>query len=150
MAGTITRYQPTTINSLPDVVNRMFNEGLLLPSFFDRQLSRLERPFLPVNLVETQDGFIMQAAVPGLKFDTLEIQVMGRELSLKGEFGVQKPENGSWLWHGLPDGEFYETYTLPAEIDSEKVEAHYQDGIVALALPKAEHLRPKKIKVTVR
>lgn len=148
MAKTMTRYQPTP---LPDVVNRLFNESFLLPSFWDRAYTGASNaPALPVNLFETKDGFIMQAALPGLNPDSVDIQVVGREISIKGSFTSSLNEEGTWVWRGIPTGDFYETYTLPVEVEGDKVEASYESGILTLNLPKAAHLRPRQIKVSVK
>jgi HSP20 family protein len=132
---------------LTDVVNRLFNESFVFPSVLDRSWTAPRRNVLPVSLYETADGFVMQAALPGLRADDLDIQVMGRELSIKGHLDITLPEGGNWIWQGIPTGQFYETYTLPVDIEGEKVEARYESGILYLHLPKAEHLRPKSIKV---
>lgn len=136
---------------LPEAVNRLFNESFLLPTFWDRTASgAVQMPSLPVNLFETRDGYIMQAALPGLNAETVDIQVVGREVSLKGSFLTDiSGQEGSWVWRGIPRGDFYETYTLPTEVQGESVEATYQNGILTLNLPKAEHLRPRQIKVSV-
>jgi HSP20 family protein len=138
------------VTRLPDLVDRLFRDSFVMPSLWDRSFfGGTTRPVLPVNLFETPDGYIMHAALPGMNPDNLDIQVTGREITIKGKFEVNTPENGQWIWQGIPSGEFYETYTLPVEIDSENVQASYDHGILTLGLPKAEHLRPKNIKVQV-
>jgi HSP20 family protein len=125
MANTISRYQPqsTGVTRLPDLVNQLFNESFVAPSLFDRSFAGgTTRPSLPVNLWETTDGYVMQAALPGMSADNLDIQVTGREVSVRGKLEVTSPENGTWIWQGIPGGEFFETYTLPAEIESDAVE----------------------------
>jgi HSP20 family protein len=74
---------------------------------------------------------------------------VGREVTIKGQFETSTPENANWIWQGIPSGEFFETYTLPVEVQGDSTEASYEHGILSLKLPKAEHLRPKNIKVNV-
>jgi HSP20 family protein len=150
MATTITRYQPQTtpLTRLPDLVDRLFRDSFAAPSFWDRSVfGGASRAALPVNLFETPEEYIMHCALPGMKPENLDIQVVGREVTVKGTYELNTPENGQWVWQGIPSGEFYETFTLPVEIESDKVQASYDHGILTLGLPKAEHLRPKSIKV---
>jgi HSP20 family protein len=152
MQNTVTRYQPQpTTTRLPDLVSRLFNESFVMPSLFDSTgFGGTARPSLPVNLYESTESYVLQAALPGLDAENLEIKVTGREIAIKGQFQSQIPENVSPIWQGIPTGQFYESYTLPADLDSEKVEATYEHGILWLTLPKAEHMRPKQVKVSVK
>lgn len=151
MASTVTRYQPQNgVTRLPDLMERLFRESFINPSAVDRQFGNANRPTLPVNLFEFGDKYVMHAALPGLGTDNLDIQVAGREVTIKGTFEVATPEGGNWIWQGIPTGEFYETYTLPVELDGNSTEASYERGILSIVLPKAEHIRPKSIKVTVK
>jgi HSP20 family protein len=59
-------------------------------------------------------------------------------------------ENVNWIWQGMPTGEFRESFTLPAEVEGGKTEASYEHGVLTINLPKAEHLLPKNIKVSVK
>lgn len=152
MEGTLTQYQPQTgLTRLPDVMNRLFNESFVLPSLFGETWSGgAARPTLPVSLYETPDAYIMQAALPGLQPENVDINVTGREVAIKGQFQSWTPENGRVIWQGIPTGQFYETYKLPVDLQSDKVEATFEHGILSITLPKAEHLRPRSVKVEVK
>ncbi|GAC1515058.1 MAG: hypothetical protein NVS2B16_22810 [Chloroflexota bacterium] len=146
----VSRYQPQSgMTRLPDLMDRLFQESFVLPTVLDRWNGGNGRSALPVNLYEAGDGYVLQAALPGLQADSTDIQVIGRDVTIKGSFATSVPENVNWIWRGIGGGEFQETYTLPVEVQSDKVEATYENGILALNLPKAEHLRPKSIKVSV-
>lgn len=151
MANTLTRYGAprTSLTRLPDLVDQLFQDSFVLPGFWDRSYGGTSRPTMPVNLFESGDSYVMHLALPGLNPDNIDIQVVGREVTVKGKFELNTPENGQWIWQGIPSGEFVETYTLPVEIESDKVQASYDYGILTIGLPKAEHLRPKNIKVNV-
>lgn len=148
MASNVSQYQPrTSLTRLPDLMNQLFNESFVLPSFYNGNVGGSSRPTLPVNLFETPDGYVLQAALPGAHPEAFDIQVTGREVSIKGKTEVAAPNGGNCIWQGIGSGEFYETYTLPVDVEGEKVEASFEYGILTLRLPKAEHLRPKNIKV---
>lgn len=150
MANTVSRYQPQNgMTRLPEVMDRLFRESFVMPSLLDRSLGGNGRPSLPVNLFETPDGYVLDAALPGLDPEKIDLQVVGREVTIKGQFEARVPENGNWVWQGIPSGEFFETYTLPVEVQGDSTEASYEHGILSLKLPKAEHLRPRSIKVSV-
>jgi HSP20 family protein len=104
---------------------------------------------LPVNLFETSDSYVMHVALPGINPDKLDIQVKGRDVTIKGNFEINTPENGTWIWQGIPTGEFFESYTLPLEVQGDSVQASYDFGILTLGLPKAEQHRTKSIKMQV-
>ncbi len=120
------------------------------PYPFHRMARRLaEQPqyrSLGVNIREEDDAYILSALVPGLKAEDLNIQVLENVVSIEGEY---KAEEAEYLLSELPSGSFRRTLRLPAEVDSEKVEAKISDGVLTLALPKAESARPKKIKIAV-
>ncbi|MDL1941328.1 Hsp20/alpha crystallin family protein [Chloroflexi bacterium CFX2] len=106
-----------------------------------------QRRALGVNVREEEDAFLLTALVPGLKAEDLNIQVLGDEVSIEGEY---KAEEADYLLNELPQGAFRRTLRMPAEIDPEHVEAKIADGVLTLTLPKAESARPRKIKVNVR
>ena len=120
------------------------------PYPFRRMLRRVASEPQPralgVNVREEEDAYILSALVPGLKAEDLNIQVLENVVSIEGEY---KDEEASFLMNELPRGAFRRSLRMPAEIDSEKVEARIADGILTLTLPKAESARPKKIQVTV-
>lgn len=120
------------------------------PHPFQRMARRLaEQPqyrSLGVNIREEDDAYILSALVPGLKAENLNIQVLENVVSIEGEY---KAEEAEYLLSELPSGSFRRTLRLPAEVDSEKVEAKIADGVLTLTLPKAESARPKKIKIAV-
>ncbi|HEX6506159.1 MAG TPA: Hsp20/alpha crystallin family protein [Chloroflexota bacterium] len=140
--------QQNSMTRLPDLMDRLFRESFVMPTVFDQTLGGSARPSLPVNLLETPESYILYVALPGMKPDNADIQVVGREVTVKGHFEIATPEKSSWIWHGIPSGEFFETFTLPVDVQGEGTEATYENGILTLTLPKAEHLRPKSIKVS--
>lgn len=145
----VTLFQPRTteLTRLSDVMNRLFSESFVVPTFFNELMGGTARPAFPVNLYEVNDAYVLQVALPGIKLENLEIQVMGREVTIKGVFELHVPEKVTWIWRGLPVGEFCETFTLPFEVEREKVQATYENGILQITLPKVEYAKPKTIAV---
>ena len=102
---------------------------------------------LAVDVREEEDAYILNALVPGLKADDLNVQVLENVVTLEGEF---KADESEYLLRELPHGSFRRTLTMPATLDSAKAEAKISDGVLTLRLPKAESARPKTIKVAVK
>lgn len=106
-----------------------------------------EQRYLPVNIRDESDAFVLEARVPGLKADDLKIQVLENIVRLEGEL----PDSDSeYLLRELPAGAFRRELRLPSALEADKVEAKIADGILTLRLPKAESARPKTIKVSVK
>jgi HSP20 family protein len=103
--------------------------------------------FLNVNVRDEEDTFVLSALVPGLKADDLNIQVLEDVVRIEGEYRLNEEE---YLVRELPSGSFRRVLRTPTEIDTDKVEAKINDGVLTLRLPKAESARPKKIKIAVK
>jgi HSP20 family protein len=103
----------------------------------------------PVNIWEDENGFYAEAELPGLSMEDLEIYIHeGDELTIKG-VRKQAEIEGTWRRHERVYGEFSRKFKLPDVIDVEKVSAELKDGILTIALPKIEAVKPKKIEVKV-
>lgn len=90
----------------------------------------------------------VEAPLPGLDVDKLDISVLNRRLSLKGEFVAENlPENVTWHRRERQAGSFEQVLTLPVAIDAEQVVAEYKNGLLKIRLPKAQSALPKKISV---
>lgn len=100
-----------------------------------------------INLWEDGDVAYVEAELPGLGMDDIEIYVTGNELTIAGQRRIDKPEGASFYRQERPSGRFSRTLTLPWEIEADKVEAKLRDGVLTVSLPKCESCKPKKIQV---
>lgn len=145
MEKMITPYRPTTLTNFPDMVDRFFRDTLVRP--FEPLFDGLR---ISANLLETDEAYIVQMVIPGVTdVSKLTIQVTGQQLTLRGVSEVPIYENATYIYHGLQGQEFSEMFTLPSDVDGEKAVADYKAGILTITLPKAEHAKPRTIKVTV-
>lgn len=103
--------------------------------------------FPPLNVYEVSDTIVVQAELPGFKGEDIEISVEKETLSLRGERKAEEMENVSYHRRERRTGRFQKSLTLPYDINVEGVEAHFKDGVLKLVLPKAEHVKPKKISI---
>lgn len=128
----------------------------MMDRLFDETLTRgysapAETLSVPLDVQAKDDEYVIYASVPGLKAEDLEIEVLGNTVTLRGEVFAPAPEEkASWLLQERAGGKFSRSLTLPAELDSAKVDASLENGVLSLRLPKAEAARPKAIKVRVR
>lgn len=104
-----------------------------------------------VNVEENDDLFELTAEVPGMKKDDITIDIKDRTLTIRGEKKLEE-EKKDKNYHICERcyGEFTRTFTLPDNVDVEKIDAKYEQGILTLALPKKEEAKPKEIKVAVK
>jgi HSP20 family protein len=102
---------------------------------------------LSVDIREQEDAYILQALVPGLKADELNIQVLEDVVTIEGEF---KAGENEYLVRELPHGSFRRSLRLPTVLEAEKAQAKISDGVLTLTLPKAQSARPKTIKIAVK
>jgi HSP20 family protein len=108
------------------------------------------RVFPAVNLWEKGDNFYLEAELPGVNRDDLDISAAGNELTLRGQRGAPQGENVTCHRQERGFGEFNRVITLPVEVDAEKIEALLKDGVLTLTLPKAEVAKARKIKVNTQ
>jgi HSP20 family protein len=102
---------------------------------------------LSVDVREEDEAYILNALVPGLKADDLNIQVLDDVVTITGEF---KADESEYLMRELPHGSFRRTLRLPASLDASNAEAQITDGVLTLRLAKAESARPRTIKVAAK
>jgi HSP20 family protein len=130
---------------LPDAVERLLQDTVALP-FPPTNAS--ERPAkIACNLIETWANYYVQVALPGIDPERVDLQVVGREVIVRGTYAPPEVDNGTYLWRGMSEGEFSEVFQLPADVAGDKAEAHYERGILTVRLPKVDYLKPKAIKV---
>jgi HSP20 family protein len=129
------------------VFDQILEGSFFAPSMLDRWVASNGNVNAQANLVETNEGYTVQVALPGLDAEKLEIQASRRNLHIKGVYEVPQIENGNYIWQGLPAGEFTQSFTLPGESSSEGADATYTNGILTIHLPKSEGARVKTIPV---
>lgn len=104
--------------------------------------------FPPMNITQDDDNFYIRAEVPGMKPTELSISAVRNRVSLSGKREIPREhERASYHRKERPEGTFNRAVTLPAEVDPERVDARYTDGILTLTLPKAEQVKPRQIAV---
>ncbi len=143
----LTRWQPFgdvrgEMGRLHDEMNRLFGRY----ANGAREFSPGGYP--PLNLWEDDDNLYVEAELPGLCLDDLEIYVTGEnQLSIKG--ARKRPELTGGTWHRQERGygSFGRLMELPGAVDSDNVTAEFKNGVLTVTLPKKEEAKPRRIEV---
>jgi len=99
-----------------------------------------------VNIFETSDGYVLEAEMPGVSKEGLEITLDGNEITIVGHRHVEAL-NGNPLFRESHNADFRRVFEMDPAIDSTKVSARMDQGVLTLTLPKSEKVKPRKITV---
>jgi HSP20 family protein len=133
--------------SLRDAMNRLFEESFVPGANFQRG----RQGFAPaIDLSETENAYLVEAAVPGLKAEDLNINVENNVLTISGEI-KQEQESNERNYHRVERtfGSFQRTMTLPNTVKVDDIKATLKDGVLHLEIPKAEEVKPRRIQINV-
>lgn len=104
----------------------------------------------PVDVRETGDGIQVEAELPGIDPENVDVRVENGVLTISGEKKTEYEEGTEGSNYHLVErryGRFERSFTLPRTVDAEKVEARFSNGVLSIALPKAETAKPRRIAV---
>ena len=99
------------------------------------------------SVTEIADGYMLEIEMPGVKKDGLEISVENNELTIIGRCSLP-PMEGTLIHRESRPENFRRMFELDPSIDANKISAKIDQGLVTLTLPKAEHVKPRKITVS--
>ncbi|MDY7040210.1 MAG: Hsp20/alpha crystallin family protein [Chloroflexota bacterium] len=145
MSRSIVRWQPfEDLVSLRDAMDRLFEESVIRPRAW-------MVPFdggLAVDVYETEDNVIVEASLPGVKPEEIDVSITGDVLTIKGETKAEKEvKEERYVRRERRYGSFCRSVSLPTGLKGEETEAEFENGILKLTVPKAEEVKPKVIKV---
>lgn len=100
-----------------------------------------------VNIWESPDALMVEAELPGITSDQVDMSVVGKELTLKVNRAEPQQEGVTYHRRERPTGEFTRVLRLPTEVDADHVQAELRNGVLTITLPKAEAARPRKIQI---
>jgi HSP20 family protein len=103
--------------------------------------------FMPVDLYRDGDRYVLNADMPGLDPGSVDIDVDGQLLTIRARRTADVREGVSWLAQERPHGSYLRQFSVGEGIDAEKIEAHYDNGVLSLLLPVSERAKPRKIEV---
>ena len=146
---TITRWNPVNeLIEFRNAMDRVFDERLR-PTFRAATNEDLGGSGLSMDVTETNDEFVVTAAVPGVSPDDVNIEIEDDVLTISGEFKREDKSQGEqYIRQELHYGSFERALRLPPTIDAEKADAQFEHGILRLVLPKRPEARSRTLKIT--
>jgi HSP20 family protein len=109
---------------------------------------RVEPRFPAINVLANEDGVIVSAKLPGVIAENIDISVKENTVTIAGTRETRVLEEGQkFLRRERRDGDFSRTFRLPFAVDSNGVEAIFENGVLSVSLPRAEEDKPRKIQV---
>ena len=143
----IIRWDPfRDLVTLREKMNRLFEEAFTSRGEEKDLVASTWTP--SVDIYETENALILTAELPSLEEKDIEIKIEDNTLTLKGERNLEK-ETKEENYHRIERsyGSFYRSFTLPRNIDQDKIHAESGTGILKITMPKKPELKPKKVKI---
>jgi HSP20 family protein len=145
------RWEPVReLNTIQSEMNRLFNTYLDAPAAGERSGQPMQRWIPPMDLVETEDDFVLRADLPGVTESDVNIELENNILTLSGERKAEHEERKEGYYRvERPWGTFSRSLTLPDGVEPEAVKAHFERGVLEVRIPKPEARKPRKVSISV-
>jgi HSP20 family protein len=133
--------------SLRQAMDRLLEDSFVRPRGWGSTL--LEGGAAPLDVTMTADELVVEAALPGVDPEAVDITVADGTLTIRGEVRSERNEGeGDHLVQEIRRGEFSRSIGLPNGLEPDKANASFRNGILTLRIPKAEQVRPRQIRIT--
>lgn len=114
--------------------------------------SALSTHSIPMNVIAKDDAYEIQAFLPNMKAEDIEIEILENRIVLRGEYPDMDESNNevTYLLREQPVGKFSRTLRMPKDLDANLAEAKMKDGVLTLTVPQAEYAKAKMITVKAK
>ena len=130
--------------SLRHAMDRLFEDSFVSP----RMGNGTEEQHLALDVYTTPDALVVEAALPGVKPDDVNISVLGDTLTISGSTQDElKRDEGGYSYREIRRGSFNRTLSLPGGIKTDAATANFENGLLRLSFPKAEEAKPRQIQI---
>ena len=103
---------------------------------------------LPLDVRTTPDALLVEAALPGIRPEDVDITVENGTLTIRAEDRTERTEEeGGWVVREISRGSVMRTVTLPTGLEADRAEATFEHGMLKLRIPKAEQVKPRQIRI---
>ena len=148
MANLVRREPFHDLVSLRDAMDRLFEDSFVRGGW---GLAPFEAGALAVDMYETEDAVVVKSALPGVKPDDVDVSVVGNVVTIKGESKAEEEvKEEHYIRRDMHYGSFSRSVQLPVDVQADKAEAEFKDGVLVLTLPKAKEHKPKVITVKAK
>ena len=143
----IIRWDPfRDVVTLRDRMNRLFED-----TFTGRGEEKdiTASAWMPaVDIFENENELVLTAEIPGIDEKDVEIKIEDNTLTLKGERKFEK-ETKEENYHRIERsyGSFYRAFTLPTYVDTDKIKAEHENGVLKISMPKREEVKPRTVRI---
>jgi HSP20 family protein len=148
---TMIRWEPFgNMMSLRNAMDQLFEDSFIRPSRFWPEFRASESTF-DLDMYQTDNDVVVKAAIPGIDPEEVDISLTGDVLTIKGEHKEeQEVKEENYFRKERRYGTFTRSIQIPVSVESDKVDAVFENGVLTLTLPKAEEVKPKQIKVKAK
>ncbi|MFK7820765.1 MAG: Hsp20/alpha crystallin family protein [Planctomycetaceae bacterium] len=102
----------------------------------------------PIDIRESDEGLVLEADLPGVSLETLELQVENNKLTLFGKVSPRVPDDARPIHREYYVGDFLRSFILSDNVDHERITARLTNGVLRVELPRSEQTEPRKIQVS--
>ena len=148
----LVRWEPVReLTTLQNEMNRLFSSFFDTPAGGGNGSTQGLRRWVPaMDLVETDDHFVLKADLPGLGPDDVNIEVADNVLTISGERKVEhETEREGFYRVERASGSFRRSLTLPEGVNLEDIAANFDNGVLEIRIPKPEERKPRKVSISV-
>jgi HSP20 family protein len=147
----LVRWEPAReINSLQQEMNRLFSTFFDTPAGSGAGNGGARRWIPAMDLVETDEHFVLRADLPGLSEDDVQIELEDNVLTVSGERKTEHEERKEGYYRvERATGAFRRSLTLPEGIDADAISATFDKGVLEVRIPKPEQRKPRKVQIQV-
>ncbi len=133
--------------SLRQAMDRLFEDSFVRPGNWG--FGQTEGSPLPLDVSTTNDELVIQAALPGVKPEEVDITVEDGTVTIRGETRTERTEGeGDFLVREIRRGAFSRSVSLPTGLEPDKATATFDNGMLTLRVPKAEQVKPRQIRIS--
>ena len=137
---------PSPFDEMDRLMDRLRDREWMRPLW--GRWSALEPQLPKVDVIERDKEVLVRAEVPGMKREDLDVSVSDSTVTIKGQSRREsETEEGDYYRCEITRGAFARTLALPSEVDADKVQAKFADGILEVTLPKVKQARRRKVEV---
>jgi HSP20 family protein len=133
--------------SLRQAMDRLFEDSFVRPrgSSFGSEFAGA----LPLDVTSTPDALLVEAALPGVRPEDVDITVEDGTLTIRGESNDEREEvEGETIVKEIRRGSMSRTVTLPSGLDADKASATFEHGVLRLTFPRSEAVKPRQIRIS--
>lgn len=102
-----------------------------------------------VDVIETEQGILLVADMPGVRSDALDVRVEKGTLVIHGAVDLASPK-GQPIYREYNEGNYHRSFSLSEDVDTDRITAEIVDGVLKIEIPKAERAKPRRIEIRKR